>query len=67
MTEDAPENEAAWDLFERHAGKKVAILNQDQRWVNFDQEAMDKTAARGAIPLVTMGLGGATLAEVREG
>jgi phage terminase large subunit-like protein len=64
---DAPENEAAWDLFERHAGKKVAILNEDQPWCSFDQAAMDKTAARGAIPLVTMGLVGATLAEVREG
>jgi hypothetical protein len=68
MTEDAPENEVAWDLFERHAGKKVAILNQDQPWCSFDQEAMDKTAARGTIPLVTMGLpDSVTLAEVREG
>jgi len=65
---DAPENEAAWDLFERHAGKKVAILNQAQTWCSFDPGEMNKTAARGAIPLVTMGLGsGVTLAEVREG
>jgi hypothetical protein len=65
---DAPENEAAWNLFERHAGKKVAILNQAQPWCSFDQGAMNMTAARGAIPLVTMGLAdGVTLAEVREG
>lgn len=65
---DAPENEAAWDLFERHAGKKVAVLNEDQPWCSFNQTDMNKTAARGAIPLVTMGLPeSVTLAEVREG
>lgn len=64
---DAPENEAAWSLFERHAGKKVAILNENQPWCSFDRQAMDETAARGAIPLVTMGLGSATLEEVAAG
>jgi hypothetical protein len=64
---DAPENEAAWDLFERHAGKRVAILNEDQPWCSFDQTDMNRTVARGAIPLVTMGITDATLTEVREG
>jgi len=67
-TENAPANQAAWDLFERHAGKKVAILSQGQGWCTFDTTKMDATAARGAIPLVTMGLpGGVTLAEVAAG
>jgi len=56
-TGNAPHDEAAWNLFERHAGKKVAILNQGQNWCSFDKTAMNATAARGAIPLVTMGLG----------
>jgi hypothetical protein len=54
---NAPNNVAAWDLFERHAGKKVAILNQGHTWLVFDKAEMDATAARGAIPLVTTGLG----------
>jgi len=56
-TENAPRDEAAWSLFERHAGKKVAILNQGENWCSFDKTEMNATAARGAIPLVTMGLG----------
>lgn len=68
QTGNAPRNQAAWDLFERHAGKKVAIVNQGQSWAAFDKEEMDATNARGAIPLVTMGLGsGVTLAEVAAG
>lgn len=64
----APEDAAAWDLFERHAGRKVAILNQGQSWVTFDKGAMDATRARGAIPMVTMGLpAGMTLASVVNG
>src|SRR5215218_3895203 len=52
----APNNAEGWNLFERHAGKKVAILNQNQQWVSWDKGEMDATSARGAIPLVTMGL-----------
>lgn len=64
----APKDIAAWDRFERHAGKKVAILNQGQRWVTFDKESMDATRARGAIPMVTMGLeDGMTLESVVNG
>ena len=29
---NAPRNAGAWDLFERHAGRKVAILNAGQEW-----------------------------------
>ncbi|MDQ2630741.1 MAG: hypothetical protein M3Y75_07175 [Actinomycetota bacterium] len=68
LNSHAPEDTTAWNLFERHAGRKVAILNQGQRWVTFDKASMDATRARGAIPMVTMGLEpGATLADVVNG
>lgn len=64
----APEDTTAWNLFERHAGRKVAILNQGQRWLTFDKDGMDATHARGAIPSVTMGLEpGMTLADIVDG
>jgi hypothetical protein len=64
----APGNATAWNRFERHAGRKVAILNQNQAWLTFNATAMNATYARGAIPLVTMPLGsGVTLAEVAAG
>jgi hypothetical protein len=62
----APLNQSAWSLFERHAGKKVAILGQNQTWCAFDSAEMTATSSRGAIPLVNMGLNG-TLAEVAAG
>jgi hypothetical protein len=55
--ENAPLNEGVWNLFERHAGKRLAVLNQGQNWGSFEKGMMDATAAHGAIPLVTMGLG----------
>jgi glycosyl hydrolase family 26 len=65
---NAPTNVEAWDLFERHAGRKVAILNQGHGWGSFDKTEMDATHARGAIPLVTMGLGKeVTLAGIAAG
>jgi len=64
----APGNTTAWNKFERHAGKKVAILNQNTPWLTFNTTAMNATYARGAIPLMTMPLGsGITLAEVANG
>src|SRR5215203_2508553 len=67
-TGHAPNNAEAWNLFERHAGKKVAILNQNQQWVTWDKGEMDATSARGDIPLVTMGLPGeVSLADVAAG
>jgi len=68
QTGSAPTNLDAWNRFERHAGVKVAILNQNQAWVTFDKPEFEATHARGAIPLVTMGLGtGVTLADVAAG
>jgi hypothetical protein len=65
---NAPKNLAAWELFERHAGKRVAILNQGQLWGQWDKAEVEATAARGTIPLVTMGLAdGVTLEAVANG
>ncbi|MDX6634887.1 MAG: hypothetical protein QOF06_1090 [Solirubrobacterales bacterium] len=68
QTGNAPRNNAAWDLFERHAGRKVAILNQGQEWTSWDKLEVEATRARGAIPLITMGLGdGVTIEDVANG
>jgi hypothetical protein len=67
QTGNAPRNTQAWDLFERHAGRKVAIINQGQSWVTFNKYEMDATYGRGAIPLVSMGLSGTTLESVAKG
>ena len=68
QTGSAPMNQDAWNRFERSAGAKVAILNQNQAWVTFDKPEFEATHTRGAIPLVTMGLGtGVTLADVVAG
>jgi Glycosyl hydrolase family 26 len=68
QTGNAPKNLAAWELFERHAGKRVAILNQGQIWGQWDKAEVEATAARGTIPLVTMSLGtGVTLEAVAKG
>jgi hypothetical protein len=64
---NAPNNTQAWDLFERHAGRRVAILNQGQQWGSFDRWKVETTHARGAIPLVTMGLGGTSIDQVASG
>jgi Glycosyl hydrolase family 26 len=64
----APLNQSAWNEFERHAGKRVAVLNTGQAWGSFDATTMNATWARGAIPMVTMGLGpGITLGEIAAG
>lgn len=68
LTGNAPRNAEAWDLFERHAGRKVAILNQGQEWATWDKLEVEATDARGAIPLITMGLGsGVTIESVAKG
>src|SRR3954451_18597287 len=68
QTGNAPRNLAAWETFERHAGKRVAIVNQGQAWATFDKGEVEATAARGAIPLVTMGLAeGVTLESIANG
>jgi hypothetical protein len=68
QTGNAPDNLAAWENFERHAGKRVAILNQGQLWGQFDKDEVEATAARGTIPLVTMPLAtGVTLEGIAKG
>ena len=67
QTGNAPHNTQAWDLFERHAGRKIAILNQGQQWGSFDRWEVEATNARGAIPLVTMGLDGTSIDQVASG
>lgn len=68
QTGNAPRNVEAWDLFERHAGRKVAILNQGQKFATWDELEVEATHARGAIPLITMGLGeGVTIESVAKG
>jgi hypothetical protein len=68
QTGNAPKNTAAWDLFERHAGKKVGVLNMGQDWASFDQAEVDASWAQGTTPMVTMGLAdGVTLADIAAG
>jgi hypothetical protein len=65
---NAPQNMAAWDHFERHTGKKVAIVSTSQPWLTFDSTRMTQIHDRGAIPLATLGLAeGVTLAAIKEG
>jgi glycosyl hydrolase family 26 len=64
---NAPNNMPAWELFERHAGRKVAILNEGQEWGKFDKWKVEATLAHGTIPLVTMGLGGTSIDQVASG
>jgi phage terminase large subunit-like protein len=67
QTGNAPWNTQAWNLFERHAGKKVAILNQSQSFASFNEYDANATYNRGAIPLVTMGLQGTSLESIAKG
>jgi hypothetical protein len=67
QTGNAPRNTQAWDNFERHAGRKVAVLNMSQGWAAFNKYEMDLTYGRGAIPLVNMGLTGTSLESVAKG
>lgn len=65
---NVPQNMAAWDHFERHTGKKVAIVSTNQPWLAFDSTRMSQIHDRGAIPLITLGLAeGVTLTSVKEG
>ncbi|HEY5977299.1 MAG TPA: choice-of-anchor D domain-containing protein [Solirubrobacterales bacterium] len=68
QTGAAPHNETAWNLFEKHAGRKAGIVNMGQGWGQFDTDELEATHARGAIPMVTMGLGsGVTLEQIADG
>lgn len=68
QTGSAPKNASVWDRFERDAGKKLAVLDENQSWCTFDKAEVEATVARGAIPLVTMGLAeGVTLQGIVNG
>ena len=67
QTGGAPYNTEAWDLFELHAGKRVAIVNIGAAWGEFNTAAMEAIHNRGEIPLVTMPLEGASLEQVAAG
>jgi hypothetical protein len=56
-----------WDTFERNAGKEANIMHIGLGWGNFTDAAFETIRSRGAIPLVTMGLEGTTLADVAAG
>ncbi len=64
---DAPWNQAVQNRFEADAGKKITIVNTGQEWATFDAATMNEALSSGAIPLVTMGLQGQTLAEIAAG
>jgi len=67
QTGNAPRNTQAWDTFERHAGRKVAIVNASQAWTTFNKYEMDTSYGRGAIPLVNMGIGSTNLESIAKG
>jgi hypothetical protein len=60
-------DQQVWDTFERNAGKKVTVVHIGLAWGAFNDAAFQSIRSRGAIPLVTMGLEGATLADVAAG
>jgi hypothetical protein len=65
---EAPTSAAVLDKFEDDAGKKITIVNTGQSWASFDPATMNAAIVAGAIPLVTMPLGGGvTLEEVADG
>jgi hypothetical protein len=60
-------DQQVWDTFEQHAGKKVTMVHIGLGWGTFETQALQSISSRGAIPLLTMGLEGATLADVVAG
>ena len=57
---DAPWDQTTWNLFESHAGKRVSIVHfgQPPPWEQkFSAEPLEKSKARGALPLMDMGTG----------
>jgi hypothetical protein len=67
QTGDAPMDQDVWNTFESHTHKKVTFVNLRQGWVSFDAAPFQALRDRGALPLVTMGLDGTTLAGVAAG
>jgi Glycosyl hydrolase family 26 len=67
LSGDAPWNQTVQSRFEADAGKQITMVNTGQSWATFDAATMKEALASGAIPLVTMGLQGQTLAEIAAG
>jgi hypothetical protein len=68
LPEEAPENPAVLQRFEKDAGKEVTFVNLGQGWATFKAGPMNNLIAAGALPLVTMWLGeGLTLEDVAKG
>jgi hypothetical protein len=59
---EAPTSAAVTQRFEEDTGKHISMVNTGQGWASFDA-----AIAAGTVPLVTMRLEGATLAEVISG
>jgi hypothetical protein len=67
---DGPWDSETWNLFEKHAGKKISIehFGQPAPWNQaFAEGPLNLTRERGAIPLMDMDPDGVTLKEVVEG
>jgi hypothetical protein len=67
LSSAAPENQQVWNLFESHAGKKVTFVNVGQSWGSFDSAPFRALLDRNALPLVTISMYDATLADVAAG
>lgn len=64
----APDNIAAWDTFERHAGKTVSMIDMSEPWGQFQESRLQAVRNRGAIPMVITSLPeGVSLEEVANG
>jgi hypothetical protein len=67
---DGPWDSETWNLFEKHAGKKISIehFGQPAPWNQaFAEGPLNLTRERGAIPLMDMDPDGVTLKEIVEG
>ncbi|MCL4352985.1 hypothetical protein M1615_00770, partial [Patescibacteria group bacterium] len=68
---DAPWDLNTWDLFETHAGKKVAILHWGECWscgdFNYQKNQYNTVRSRGAIPFVDWGPTGIKLSNIASG
>jgi hypothetical protein len=62
-----PWNERVVSKFEQHAGKGLTIVNIGQPWGSFRTSAFQAVRESGALPLVTMWLEDATLADIVAG
>lgn len=67
---DAPWDQATWNTFEAHAGRKASLVSfgQPAPWVQaFSSTPLNLCYARGAVPMMDMQIGTNTLAEIAAG